>query len=88
MGDVAALVKVMPETIETDLMRLKELLEAALPGSTRLHGYREDPIAFGLKALMLTVILADVGGGTETIETAFAGVEGVESVQVVEVGLI
>lgn len=88
MGDVAAVIKVMPESIETDLMHLKDMLEAVLPENVVLHGYKEEPIAFGLKALMLTLILPDSEGGTESIETAFAEVEGVESVQVVEVGLI
>ncbi|MCW7076510.1 MAG: elongation factor 1-beta [Candidatus Syntropharchaeales archaeon] len=88
MGEVAAHIKVMPEGVETDLARLREKLEAVLPEGVRLHGFKEEPIAFGLKALMVTVILADMEGGTERIEGAFADVEGVESVQVTEVGLI
>ena len=88
MGEVAAHVKVMPEDVETDFELLKKNLEAVLPDGVRLQGFKEEPIAFGLKALMVTVILADIEGGTDPIEAAFSDVGGVESVQVIEVGLI
>ncbi|PSQ40968.1 elongation factor 1-beta, partial [Halobacteriales archaeon SW_5_68_122] len=48
---------------------------------------RED-VAFGLIALFPTVIIPDEGGGTDTVEDAFGGVDGVESVDVDEVGRI
>ncbi|MDF0592422.1 elongation factor 1-beta [Methanotrichaceae archaeon M04Ac] len=88
MGEVAAKLKVMPESAEVDLEKLKDAVVAVLPEGARLHGFAEVPIAFGLKALMLAVILAEGVTGTEGLEAAVAGVEGVQSVEVEEVGLL
>ncbi len=86
MGDVAAKIKVMPESIETDLAELKEKLKAAIPKGADLHGdIVEEPIAFGLKALIVTLIVNDQEGGTEAVEEAFAQIPGAESVQVIDV---
>ncbi|HDM36978.1 MAG TPA: elongation factor 1-beta [Candidatus Syntrophoarchaeum butanivorans] len=88
MGEVAAMIRVMPEGVDTDLAKLQERLENSLPEGVRVHGFKVEPVAFGIKALMVTVILPDTEGGTDAVEAAFSEVEGVESVQVVEVGLI
>ncbi|AKB28255.1 Translation elongation factor 1 beta subunit [Methanosarcina siciliae C2J] len=85
MGDVAAKIKIMPEGIETDLAELKEKIKAVIPAMADLHGdIVEEPIAFGLKALIVTLIVNDEEGGTEPAEEAFAKVSGVENVQVLE----
>lgn len=86
MGEVAATIKIMPESPETDLADLKTRLEAVLPEGSELYGSKEEPIAFGLKALILVVLVGDLEGGTEQVEDAFAAVPGVESVQVTELG--
>jgi elongation factor 1-beta len=86
MGDVAAQMKVMPEDPEIDLDALQERLEESLPEGARISGFDRDDVAFGLVALLPTVIVADDAGGTEAVEEAFAGVEGVESVSVESVG--
>lgn len=85
MGDVAAKIKVMPESVDTDLVQLKEKLKAVIPAGAELHGdIVEEPIAFGLKALIVTLIVNDQEGGTEAVEEAFAKIPGAENVQVVE----
>ena len=88
MGDVGAKIRVMPESVDTDLELLKEKVKKALPESARLHAFSLEPIAFGLKALIVAVILADAEGGTELVEDAISKLDGVESVNVVEVGLL
>jgi elongation factor 1-beta len=87
MGEVAAKMKVMPETIETDLNELKEKLRAAVPAGVEVYGeIVEEPVAFGLKALIVTIIVGDQEGGTEAVEEAFANVPGAENVQILELG--
>ncbi|MDD2440407.1 MAG: elongation factor 1-beta [Methanosarcinaceae archaeon] len=87
MGEVAAKIKVMPADVETDLEALKKKLAAAVPEGSELYGeIQEEPIAFGLKALIVTVIVGDQEGGTEAVEEAFAKVEGAESIQILELG--
>jgi len=57
-----------------------------VPAGIDLNGIAEEPIAFGLVALMATVVVGDVEGGTDSVEKAFAEVPDVESVQVAEIG--
>jgi elongation factor 1-beta len=88
MGKVAAKIKVMPESPEVDLDALQDRLEAALPEGAKIRGFERDDVAFGLVALLPTVVVPDDAGGTEAVEEAFAGVEDVESVEVESVGRI
>jgi len=86
VGDVAATMKVMPQSPDVDLDALRERLEDVLPEGAEVRGSDTDDVAFGLVALLLSVVVPDDAGGTEAVEEAFAGVEGVESVSVEEVG--
>ncbi|MCL2141872.1 MAG: elongation factor 1-beta [Methanimicrococcus sp.] len=84
MSGVAAEIKVMPADADTDLNVLKEKLKAAVPAGARINGeITEKPIAFGLKALMLTVVVEDGEGGIEPVEDAFNAVPEAESVSIV-----
>ena len=86
MGDVAAKIKIMPTGMDVDLDELKKALTKAVPKGARLHGFSEEPVAFGLKALMVVVKVGDLEGGTELVEEAFGKVKGVENVSVEELG--
>lgn len=88
MGKVAANMKVMPASPDVDLDDLQERLEASLPEGAQINGFERDDVAFGLVALLPTVIVADDAGGTEVVEEAFAEVDDVESVSVEDVGRI
>ena len=88
MGKVAAVMKVMPQSPDVDLDALEDRLGASLPEGAKINSVERDDVAFGLVALMTTVIVPDDAGGTEAVEEAFGGVEGVESVSVSEVGRI
>ena len=86
MGEVAAKIKIMPSGVDTDLEALKGGLEAVIPEGVKLHGFSEEPIAFGLKAIIAVVVVGDIEGGTDRVEEAFAAVDDVESVSVMELG--
>ncbi len=86
MGDVAAKIKVMPNSPDVDLDELQDKLEESLPQGAKIRGFERDDVAFGLVALLPTVIVPDGAGGTEAVEEAFAGVDEVESVAVENVG--
>jgi elongation factor 1-beta len=88
MGKVAAKIKVMPQSPEVDLDDLQERLEDSLPEGAKINGFERDEVAFGLVALLPTVIVPDDTGGTEAVEENFSNVEGVESVEVENVGRI
>ncbi|PSQ11587.1 elongation factor 1-beta [Halobacteriales archaeon QS_5_70_15] len=88
MGKVAARLKVMPQSPEIDLDALQERLENSLPEGAKISRVDRDDVAFGLVALLPTVIVPDDAGGSDAVEEAFAQVEGVESVKVDQVGRI
>ena len=86
MGDVAAKIKVMPNSPEVDLDDLQDRLEEELPEGAKIRGFERDDVAFGLVALLPTVIVPDGAGGTEAVEESFSQVDDVESVNVENVG--
>jgi len=57
MGDVAAKIKVMPNSPDIDLDDLQDRLEESLPQGAKIRGFQRDDVAFGLVALLPTVIV-------------------------------
>ena len=88
MGKVAARMKVMPEGPEEDIDALQDRLENALPEGAKISRVDREDVAFGLVALFPTLVIPDEAGGTDAVEDAFGNVDGVESVDVDEVGRI
>jgi len=44
MGEVVAVIKIMPNGVDVDLEKLKENLAAAVPAGIDLNGIAEEPI--------------------------------------------
>jgi elongation factor 1-beta len=88
MGKVMAVIKVMPDSVDRDVGKIMDGLKDALPKGAELKGMQVKPIAFGLKAIIVAVVVSDTEGGTEPVEAAFAKVPGVESVTVDSVDLV
>jgi len=88
LGEVAIVYKVMPDGPETDLEVLKNNIEKIIPTSAKLNKIEEKPVAFGLKALEVQIILNDREGGAEEIELALNQIENVQSVEVLQLGLL
>jgi len=84
MGSVAVIMRVMPESPEVDLEKLKTALREKLPG---IQDMKEEPIGFGLKAIKLVAILNDAGGETDAIEKSLSEIAGVERAEIIEVTL-
>ena len=55
MGHVIVTYKVFPETVLENFDELKKKIEGVMPTSSSLEGYGEEPIAFGLKILLVQV---------------------------------
>jgi elongation factor 1-beta len=88
MGEVVAVIRIMPESADVDMSKIMDAIKGAIPSYARLHGMQVMDIAFGLKALKVAVIMGDKCGGTEEIERNMAKIPGVESVETEEVGLL
>ena len=88
MGQVAVLFRLMPKGVETDMDAIAKAVRPALPAGVTVRGMQVKDIAFGLKSLLVSVVMADAGGILESTEHAFAKVPHVESVEVMEEGLL
>ena len=88
MGEVGLQYRVLPEGLETDLDKLRNDIEKALPEGAKLRASEQRPLAFGLKALHVLIVMDDKKGGAEQVEAAVSGVPGVQSVEIVEMGLL
>jgi elongation factor 1-beta len=74
--------------LEVDLKKLEDDIKKALPAGATLRAAEQRPLAFGLKALHVLVVMDDKKGGSDQVETAISGVTGVQSVEIVEMGLL
>ena len=88
MGQVAVLFRLMPQGVETDLKAVAESVRGALPKGVTVRGMQVQDVAYGLKTLLLSVIMDDTGGVLESTEHALAKLPHVESVEVMEEGLL
>ncbi len=85
MGEVVATIKLMPESPDVDIAKIKVDIEKSIPEEAELHKIEEEPIAFGLIALNVMVVVGDIEGGTEKVEEALSKIDNVSSVEVVDV---
>jgi len=88
MGQVAVLFRLMPQAVETDLKAVAEAVRAAVPKGVTIRGMQIRDVAYGLRALLVSVIMDDTGGVLESTEHALAKLPHVESVEVMEEGLL
>lgn len=88
MGHVAVLFRLMPAGVETDLNEVAKAVRTAVPAGVTIRGMQVKDVAFGLKSLLVSVVMDDAGGVLESTERALAKVPHVESVEVMEEGLL
>jgi len=83
MGEVAITFEVMPEGIEIDLMEMKTNIENSVGDMCQIQNAEVKPIAFGLKALLMTVVVQDEDGVMDRLETKIGDISGVQNAKVV-----
>lgn len=88
MGKVAVLFRLMPQGVETNMEEIANGVRSSVPSGVNVRGMQVKDIAFGLKSLLVSVVMDDTGGILESVERAFAKVPHVESVEVMEEGLL
>jgi elongation factor 1-beta len=75
MGNVAVALRIMPESPETDLEKVK----TEISNKIKLQDSKIEPIAFGLKVLKILVIVPDKETGD--LESKIREVKGVSDVE-------
>ena len=88
MGEVGLQYRVLPEGVDVDLDKLEQDIKGALPEGAALRASEKKPLAFGLKALHILIVLDDKKGGAEQVEDSISKVAGVQSVEIVQMGLL
>ena len=86
MGDVLTTMKIMPDSPDVDLDAIKATIESSMPEGAKLHDMAEEPLAFGLVAIILQFITDDGEGGSEPVEEMVQSIEGVASIEITGVG--
>lgn len=85
MAKVVAEIKIFPTETTVDLGELRKNVEKALPPETSVARFDEEPIAFGLVALVARVVMPEEEGRMEKVEEALKSVQNVGEIQVVSV---
>jgi len=82
MGNVIVELKIMPESTEIDLEKIKVEISKKM----KIQDSKIEPIAFGLKALRIIVIVPDKETGD--IESKIKEVKGISDVETESVTLV
>ncbi len=84
MGTAGIKIKIMPESLETNLDEIAEKAKAiVVEKGGKNREYEEEPIAFGLKAIIAFFELSeDIEPGE--IEETLKTIEGVSSTQIID----
>ncbi len=87
MANVIVTLKIMPEGPQANLTEIedevkKKIADFAGEGETKSE---VEPIAFGLKSLKILFVMDESKGATDPLEEQVKEVEGVQSVEVVDV---
>ena len=89
MAKVLASIKIFPNEANIDLAPLKSKVEASLPAGSSVQRFEEEPVAFGLVALIAHVILPDdAAGHMDQVEEAIRAISMVSEIQVLRVGRV
>jgi len=87
MANVIITLKIMPESPEVGLNSVEEQTKNLIKefaGETETKTEQE-PIAFGIKALKIIFVMDENKGSTEELENKIKELQGVNSVEVVDV---
>ncbi len=81
-------VKIMPSDVDVDLDRIGEKVRELAPEKVEIRDIGVQPIAFGLKALIVAAVMPDEGNIGEEFVDRIKEIEGVESAEIESVELL
>lgn len=87
MAKAIITLKIMPESPETNLDKIATETEEKITGFAGEGETKKEiePVAFGLKALKIIFVMDEEKGSTESLEKEIQELEGVNSVEVIDV---
>ena len=84
MGKVGMTLRIMPEDATMDMDALREKVTQVVPQGIQVGRMEIVPIAFGLKALKVAVVMEDAS--PDELEEVLASIDGVQSVEIEQLG--
>jgi elongation factor 1-beta len=82
MGKIVITYKIFPSESTINLESLQKNITKQLSGSASIQGFAEEPIAFGLSALIVKMVLPEHKSGIlEEVENRLKKIEGVGQIQ-------
>jgi len=90
MGEVIALIRLMPEGVLSDdeIQTIIDEVKNLIKEPVKLGKVEVKDIAFGLRGLNVTVSVPDSEGGLDPVVEIFSKINKVDNVEVVDVGRI
>lgn len=88
MGEVLVLFRLLPDGVDVDMDTMREEVKRRIPEGVRLRGIETKDIAFGLRALNVVVQMKDAEGGPDAIQRALETIPRVQSVEILDMGLL
>lgn len=90
MGEVIALIRVMPGEVLSDekLQKIIDDIKNMVKPPVKLGKVEIKNIAFGLKGLNVTVSVPDTEGGLDPVLETLSKIENVDNVEVTDIGRI
>ena len=85
MGKVIVTARLMPDRPDTNLDEIGKVAKTIIEKSGEFGRMEIQPIAFGLKAVVLYFVIPEKEGGTEEIEKSLSEIPHVHSIEIVDV---
>ena len=85
---VGAFYDIMPESPEVDIEKLKADIEKAMPEGVKIADIKVEPVAFGLKKIILSTVMDDAEGLINSLEDSLMRIEGLQSAECVTTTLL
>ncbi|MGB9635686.1 MAG: elongation factor 1-beta [Thermoplasmata archaeon] len=88
MGNVSVVYRVLPQDVEANIEKIMEEIKTSMPGDVTLRGMQVKDVAFGLREILVAVLMKDEGGKSDEIEKILGKIPGVGSVDVIDLTLV
>ena len=87
MADVIVKIKVMPSNPDVDLQKIQKSCEVEIKkfGSKVIHSVKQEPVAFGLKALVIIFLIDEKISNMDVLEAAIKKIHDVQSAEIIDV---
>jgi len=75
--------KIFPSDIVADMNGLKETIKESLQGKATIYKFDEEPVAFGLIALIVHILISEEASGImDEVERRLKSIDGISEVEV------